>query len=64
MEISFDLRLFIYAHLIRNTIKAQNRVLAKIMTIYPLQRLLSIEWYSKGFDEFERIEEEAAVTYF
>lgn len=36
----------------------------KIMTIYRLQRLLSIEWYSNVFDEFERIEEEAAVAYF
>ena len=64
MEKSFDLRLFIYAHLIRNIIKAQNKVLVKIMTIYRLQCLLSIEWYSNVFDEFERIEEEAAVAYF
>ena len=55
MEISFDLRLSIYVHVIRNTIKAQNKVLVKIMTIYWLQRLRSIKWYSNVFDEFERI---------
>jgi hypothetical protein len=64
MEISDDLRLFIYAHLIRNIIKAQNKVLMKIKTIYRLQCLLSIDWYSNVFGEFEGIEEEAAVAYF
>ena len=62
MEIPFDLRLFIYAHFTRSTIKAQNRVLVKMMTIFRLQRLLSIEWYWDLFDEFERMEEEAAVV--
>ena len=64
MEISFDLRLFIYTHFIRNTMKAQNKVLVKIKTIYRLQRLLNIEWFSNVSDEFERIEKEAAVAYF